>query len=86
MYWLKSLRENAKTDFRSEPGRYGRDQTSVQPGRAGRQIRKIVERRRRGTSPYLCRWRGSGARRIDVPALPGWTDVWSRPYRPGFDL
>ena len=22
----------------------------------------------------------------DVPALPGWADVWFRPYGPGFDL
>ncbi len=23
---------------------------------------------------------------IRLPALPGWADVWFRPYRPGFDL
>jgi hypothetical protein len=48
----------------------------------------IGERRRRGT-PRVCRCRASGARRhwrIDVPALPGWADVWFRPSGPGSDL
>ena len=53
-------------------------QTSAQPGRAGRRIAKIVERWRRGTiyirgaaPPALGRCCG-----IDVPALPGWAEVW----------
>src|SRR3984957_5178897 len=53
-------------------------QTLAQPGRAGRRIAKIVERWRRGTiyirgaaPPALVRCCG-----IDVPALPGWAEVW----------
>jgi transglutaminase-like putative cysteine protease len=65
------------TANRTQARRAG-SQTSAQPGRAGRRIAKIVERWRRGTTyirgaapPALGRCCG-----IDVPALPGWAEVW----------